>query len=70
MVILLRLIEGVIGFSGFPEMVKQDSQFSGNRDDSSLFGVLAAAFSKLKPPATQVAVRTEGAQDIVSGVDQ
>ncbi len=60
-------IEGVIDLARLPQMVEQDSQFSGNGNDGSLFGVLPTAFREPQAPATQIAIGAEWAQDILGG---
>jgi hypothetical protein len=70
LVIFLGKIKGIIDFSGLPKAMKQNSKLSGYGYHGSLFGVLSTAFSKLQAPTAQVAVRTEGTQDILGGRDE
>ena len=63
----LRLVERVIDLTGLPEMMEQDGQLSGDGDDSSPFCIFPSAFSKLQAPTAQVAIRSKGSQDVLSG---
>jgi hypothetical protein len=63
-------IKGIIDFSGLPKAVEQNSKLSGNGNHGSLFGVLASTFGEFQAPAAQIAVGTEGTQDILGGRDE
>jgi hypothetical protein len=70
LVMFLGEIKGIIDFSGLPEAVKQNSKLPGNSNYGSLFSVLASTFCELQAPATQIAVGTEGTQDILGRGDK
>src|ERR1700737_880080 len=66
----LGLVEGLVDFAGSPEVMKKHGQLTCDCDDGSLLGILAAAGRNLGAEAAQVRVRSKGAQDVVSSVDQ
>ena len=51
-------------------MVEQHRQFPGYCHQGSLLCILAAAFSQLHPPSSQITVWPEGSQNIVSRMDE
>jgi len=63
-------IEGVVDFTGLPEVVKQHSQLPGDTDYSSLFSVLPSSFGQLQAPAAQVAIGSKRPENVLCGGDQ
>ena len=63
-------MEGVVDLSALPEVMQEDGELSGDRDDRALLGVLPAALGELEPPAAQFAIRTEGTQEVLGALDQ
>src|SRR5919204_2451165 len=64
----------LVGFAAGPESVQQDSELTGDRDDCPLLA-LFATFAALVPsqpqaPAPEVAICTEGPQDVVCCLHQ
>ena len=66
----LSLMQRLIDFAARPESVQQHRQFAGHRHHRPLLGILPTPAGQLQPPAPQVTVRTEGAQNVLGAPHQ
>ena len=63
-------MEGVVDLAVFPQVVQEDGELSSDCDDGALLGVLPAPLGELEPPTAQVAVGTEGSQEVLGALHE
>ena len=55
---------------GEPQSMQQHSELAGDRDGGAFLGGFAAPLGELEAVSSQVAVGSEGAEDVVRGWDE
>ena len=64
------LVKGFVGGSRHPESVQHDGELASNGHNGPLLGGLASPLAEGETPPSEVTVFTEGAEDVVSAVDE
>jgi hypothetical protein len=66
----LRVSEGFIDLPGLPEAKEQHRELAGDGYHRPLLAALAASLGESQASAPEICVRTEGAEDVLSGAHQ
>lgn len=63
-------VEGLVVLTGLPEMVEDPRELTGHRHNCTLLGISVTACSQPLPEAAQIAIWSEGSQNVVGTMHQ
>ena len=67
---LARIMERFVLLAADPEMMQQDRQLAGHRDNRSFLSAFSSTFSQLQSPPPQIGVLSKRPQDVLCPLHQ
>src|SRR5947209_4238168 len=64
------VVQGVVHLAAHPQVMQQHGELSGRGNDGPLLPTFSAALGQLQPPAPQVTIRPERAQNVLCPLHQ